>query len=125
MHPAFEIEPKMRAYLERRLPLKDAEAWFRLNRAVLLSLPPEIKPSEIATMFELGMIEMNKGNFSERQFRSALRQVLGTSINVVVEDSDKDLSTTGAVTTQLSSSGAAHTPSLSFSFQLTPTGTSS
>jgi hypothetical protein len=125
MHPAFEVEGVVRDYLERKLTLDDLRNWFLEARPLLLALPPETRPAEIATLLELGLHELKQGAFSERQFRMALRRLLGATVNVTVDES-VGLATTSSVTTQLSPvTSGPESQSVTLSYQWTPTGTSS
>lgn len=125
MHPAFEIEQRVRLYLDRKSTLNDLREWFQHARPILLALPPETRPSEIATLLELGLIEFKQGEFSERQLKIALRRLLGTTVNVVIDDSPS-LATSGGVTTELSpTSSGPDGQTVILPYQLIPTGTSS
>jgi len=125
MHPAFEIESQVRSYLERQSTLEELRDWYQAARPVLLALPPETRASDIATLVELSLIEHRRGDFSERQLRTALKRILGTTVSVTIEEGPSLAMSTG-VTTQLSP--VTSEPDLQvviLSSQLTPTGTSS
>jgi hypothetical protein len=127
MHPAFEIQGKVQAYLDRRMTLEKLTAWLKANRATLLGLEPGSRALEIATALELGLFELDsgKGDFTQRHLRAELRRELRRTPDVTVFKSDANGQvTTSAADTQSAVAGAIQvTGSVVKLFQSTATGT--
>jgi len=84
MHPAFEIEQRLRAYLDGG-SLEELREWFRSNFGALMALSPDSKPLELATALQLGFLELDRGGFSERQLKKHLRPALDSTFNVAID----------------------------------------
>jgi hypothetical protein len=124
MHPAFEIEAKIRAYLDRRLELDQLRDWYRSAAGALLSLPPETTASALATSLQLCLIEYGSGGFSERQIKNYLRKSLGSELRIVVNTSPALTTTSSSIFSPAGVRSEPGTPTVT-SYQLSPTGTSS
>jgi hypothetical protein len=99
MHPVYEIEAKVRAYVGRKLTLQQLREWFVPMMGPLLALPDNLPAASLATVVELGLIEMRDGALSERQFRSLLRrQVEGTTRFMIEGNPDLTLSASATTT---------------------------
>ena len=96
MHPAFEIDQRLRAYLDSG-SLDELREWFHSNFGALMALSPESKPLELATALQLGLLELERGGFSERQLKRYLRAALDNTFNVAI-DQQLVLTTSGNAT---------------------------
>ena len=85
MHPTYEIEPKLKAYLARAISLDELRAWFRNALTALMGLEPGSRPLELATVMELGLIELERGVLSERQFRRDVKLALTSTVDAVID----------------------------------------
>ena len=84
MHPAFQIEANVRAYLERDLSLEDLRRWVVAMRGPILSLPADLPGTKLATTIELALVELKDGVLTERQFRKLLRQAIRHASQFVI-----------------------------------------
>jgi hypothetical protein len=125
MHPAFEVEERVKAYVEHALSLDELRRWSREAAGALWSLPVGSRGLELATAMQLCFIEFDGGGFSERQIRSYLKKTLGSAIRLVVE-ADPVLTTSASDTIfaygqeDVNAGGATI-----IGYQLIPTGTTS
>lgn len=97
MHPVFQIEDKVRAYLARDLTLQELREWFVQAMGPLLSVPADLPAAKLATIIELGLVEMKDGGLSERQFRKLLRDQVESAPQFTIEG-NPDLTLTESVT---------------------------
>ncbi len=98
MHPVFEVESKVRAYVSRGIGLGDLRRWFNAARGPLFELPPQLPAVELATVIELGLIELRQGGFSERQFRSLLKRETENTPHLTIEG-NPDFTLSDSITT--------------------------
>jgi hypothetical protein len=124
MHPAFEIEAKIRTYLAGTIRLEELRNWFRPSRGALFALPPGTRPLELASTLMLGIQELDQGGFSERQLKRELRNALDQTFQVSLESepvltTSSNETTTGATSILLASDNKDTTIT---TLQLTPTG---
>jgi hypothetical protein len=124
MHPSFEVEERIKAYVEHRLSFDDLRRWFREAAGALWSLPTGSRGLELATAMQLCFIEFDRGGFSERQIRSYLRKTLGSAIRLVIE-SDPILTTSASDTVVGYSQNEVSAGGTIIEYQLIPTGTTS
>lgn len=105
MHPAYEMETNVRAYLNGKLSLSHLREWFSPNLGILLSLEPGARPLELATALELALIEMDsaRGDFTQRHLRRELRRALDRTFTVVT---DGDSMTSSGNDTQSAQAGS-------------------
>jgi hypothetical protein len=90
MHPAFQIEANVRAYLERELSLEDFRRWVVTMRGPMLSLPADLPGTKLATTIELALVELKDGVLTERQFRKLLRQGIRHAPQFVISANQLD-----------------------------------
>jgi hypothetical protein len=124
MHPAFELEEKLRAYVDHDISLQELRLWYRQAAGPIWVLPVQTREIQLATALQLCLVEFDRGDFSERQIRSHLKQVLGREWRIVVR-ADPDLTTSinETVVTQVATGGSSSIAVIAH--QLIPTGTSS
>lgn len=97
MHPILQIEDKVRIYLQRQTTLQELKNWFTQAMGPILSVPAELPGAKLATVIELGLIEMRDGALSERQFRKLLRDQVESTAHFMIEG-NPDLTLTESVT---------------------------
>ena len=97
-HPVFEIDLKVRAYLQRELTLENLGSWFSNAKGSLLALPAHLPVARLAGVIELGRIEMSDGALPEREFRKMLRREVEPNAFVVVEG-NPEMTLTASITT--------------------------
>jgi hypothetical protein len=126
MHPAFELEQKLKAYIEHEVSLDELRQWYRSAAGALLSLAVETRELELATTFQLCLIEFDKGDFSERLIRTHLSKAMGRELRMVVQ-TEPVLTTSISETVVTQGIGASSEPSSMtiIGYQLTPTGRAS
>jgi hypothetical protein len=73
MSTAIEIFSRVSDYIEREITLRDLESWLVYMLPVYLS-KPDSAASELASMIELGLAEINAGIRSEQGLRRLLTQ---------------------------------------------------
>ena len=99
MHPAFQIESKLRAYLSREMSVDDLRRWFATMRGPLLALPADLPAARLTTILELGLIELKDGTLSQRQLRKLLKESLERSPQFTVQDlADLEITSSDSVT---------------------------
>ena len=87
MHPSFEIDAKMRDYIEHRVPLQQLRDWFRAAAGPLFDMPEGAPALEIAAALQLALVEYDQGSFSERQMRRYLKQATSGFFRGIAESS--------------------------------------
>lgn len=95
------MTPTVRAYLDRDLDLDQLKAWFAGAKGPLLALAAEWDVSKLATLIELGLIEMRDSGLSQRQFRKLLKQEMDAALHLVVEG-NPEVTFSESVTTEQS-----------------------
>ena len=104
MHPAFQIEANVRAYLERDLSLEDLRRWVVAMRGPILSLPADLPGTKLATTIELAILELSDGALTERQFRRLLRQRMRQGPQLVMQVPQQDYAFSNNTTSSQSGS---------------------
>ena len=77
MEVASTIFKKVSDYLEHKITLEELEDWLAPNLGLFLSLPPN-DASELAGTIELGLAEMTEGHRTEAEFRTLVKEFVGS-----------------------------------------------
>ena len=130
MHPSFEIDARVRSYLDRSISLADLREWFRRTAGALFDLPESSDAVELGAALQLAFIEYDKGGFTERQLKLYLRQVIKDSLQVLVQapprvDASPVLTSSSNETISTSTLLQRDATTTVITIQLIPTGTSS
>ena len=126
MHPAFETDAQIRAYLDHKITLTELRDWYRVSAGALMALAPDTKVSDLATALQLALVEYDQGGFSERQVRRHLRAALNQTTEIVVHAA-VELTTSENSTQSIIGNAIEAGPSetIILEHQLIPTGTTS
>jgi hypothetical protein len=76
MHPSLEISAKLQAYLDRSIALQELRDWFRNSAGALFDSPEGSVAVELAAALQLALVQYDKGDFSERQMKTYLKQAV-------------------------------------------------
>jgi len=77
MEVTSNIFRKVSDYLEHHITLEELEDWLAPNLGLFLLLPPN-DASELAATIELGLAEMTKGDRTEDEFRTLVKEFIGS-----------------------------------------------
>jgi hypothetical protein len=75
MHPSEEIDAKVQGYLARDVPFEELRSWFRLSAGELFDTQ-DSRTLDLAASLQLAFVEYDKGEFSQRQLKSYLKQAV-------------------------------------------------
>jgi hypothetical protein len=97
MHPAFELETRVLDYVNRSLTLQQLREWLASAKGPLLGLPADHPAAELATIVELGLIEVTAQVMTESMFRRLLKKHIHGVTRVLFEG-NPDLVMSGSST---------------------------
>lgn len=85
MNITSEIYKKAIEYLNNEIRLSAFENWLVPNLGQILNLPP-CPARDLAGDIELGLAEMSNGQRTETDFRSMMRDLIGSSDVVILDE---------------------------------------